>query len=143
MPRLVLAALALVLPGCHGGGDAVPPPAYGSATCASCQAVIATPRHAAQLVRADGTVLSFDAPVCLFRALHAEAAPPRAVRFHGDGEAWIAASDAWFASLPDTATPHGAGWVAFPSFAAAQDAVVQAGSGEILAFEQARDRLAQ
>jgi len=142
MPRLVALALMLLALGCQrGGGDALPPPVYGTATCASCQNVIAAPRHAAQLQRADGTVLSFDAPVCLFRALHTENAP-RVVRFHGEGDAWIAAADAWFASFPDDAAPHG-GWAAFPSFAAAQDAVTQAGRGEILAFDQARDRLGQ
>ncbi len=142
--RFTLVALALLVVGCsRPAGDDFAAPAYGSATCASCQAVIAAPRHAAQLRRGDGTVLSFDAPVCLFRALRAEPAAPRDIRFHGDGDTWIVADDAWFASLPGAATPHGAGWVAFPSFAAAQDAVARAGSGEILAFEQARERLAR
>ncbi|MCW5954730.1 MAG: hypothetical protein KIT69_20950, partial [Propionibacteriaceae bacterium] len=72
-----------------------------------------------------------------------ESAPPRAIRFHGPDEAWIAADDAWFAALPGAETPHGAGWTAFASFGAAQDAVAQAGSGEILAFAQARERLGQ
>ena len=143
MSRLAPLLLALLLGCTRTASDDIPPPAYGSATCATCQAVIAAPRHAAQLVRADGTVRSFDAPVCLFRALRTEAAAPRAIRFHGPGEQWIAANDAWFAALPSETTPHGSGWSAFPSFGAAQDAVAQAGSGEILAFDQARQRLGQ
>lgn len=144
MTRTLGLVLALLVAGCsREATDTVPPPAYGSATCAACQAVIAAPRHAAQLVRADGTVLSFDEPVCLFRALRAERTAPRAVRFHGAGDAWIAAGDAWFAKLPGPGTPHDTGWTAFPSFGAAQDAVAQAGSGEILAYEQARERLGQ
>jgi nitrous oxide reductase accessory protein NosL len=134
----------LLLLGCSRSDDALPQPAWGSATCAGCAAVIGERRHAAQLQRADGTVLSFDDPACLLRALRAEAHPPRAVRFHGpaDGE-WIDASVAWFAKVPGQATPHGENWAAFPSFAAAQDAVAQAGSGEILPFDQARQRVGQ
>jgi len=41
---------------------------------------------------------------------------------------------------PATAA-HGSGWAAYPSFAAAQEAVTVAGSGEILSFEQAKDTL--
>ncbi len=143
MSRFAIVALALLLAGCSRGGDANAPPVYGTTTCAACQSVIAAPRQAAQLVRADGTVLSFDEPACLFRALRAESTAPRAIRFHGEGDAWIAAGEAWFAALPGASTPHGTGWTAFPSFAAAQDAVAQAGSGEILAFDQARGRLGQ
>lgn len=143
MPRLVL-ALALLLAGCTSGGDSLPEPAFGTATCAGCGAVIAAPRHAAQYQRADGTVQAFDDPGCLFRALRAEIQPPRAIRFHGAGDGeWIEASTAWFALVPGQTTPHGDNWAAYPSFAAAQDAVAQAGGGEILPFEQARLRVGQ
>ena len=143
MLRLILLVMALAASGCsRQAGVDVAAPAYGTDKCATCQAVIATPRHAAQIVRADGTVISFDTPACLFRALRAESAAPRAIRFHGAGEEWIASGDAWFAAIP-TGPAHGGGWAAFPSFAAAQDAVAQAGSGEILAFDQARERLGQ
>lgn len=144
MTRTAGLLLALLAVGCsRGATDPLPPPLYGSAACAACQAVVAAPRHAAQLRRVDGTVLAFDEPACLFRALRVEAAPPRLIRFHGPDDDWIAAGDAWFANLPGSGTPHGTGWTAFASFGAAQDAVAQAGSGEILAFEQARERLGQ
>lgn len=143
MIRLVI-VLALVLAGCTRGGDPLPEPAFGSATCVTCNAVIVAPRHAAQFQRADGMVLSFDDPACLFRALRAEVQAPGAIRFHGpaDGE-WIEASAAWFATVPGQTTPHGENWAAYPSFAAAQDAVAQAGGGEILPFDQARQRVGQ
>lgn len=139
-PLLAL-ALALLLAACERDAPSLPEPDYAAATCAQCRERITAPRHAAQLQRADGTVLSFDAPVCLFRALSAETAAPRAIRFHGAGESWIAADEAWFAALPPGADVPKEGWTAFPSFAAAQDAVAQAGSGEILPFAQVRERI--
>lgn len=140
--RRGLALLFLLLVGCSRGGEALPEPTWGSAICAGCGAVIGAPRHAAQLQRADGAVQSFDDPGCLFRALAAAQQAPRAIRFHGPGaDEWIDSSAAWFAKLPGHHTPHGDGWSAFASFAAAQDAVAQAGSGEILPFAEARQRL--
>ena len=142
MPRGLPTLLLLVLLGCQRGGDALPAPAWGSATCTGCAAVIAGHRHAAQLQRADGAVQSFDDPACLFRVLAADGQTPRAIRFHGPGaDEWIEASAVWFAKVPGQTTPHGDGWAAFPSFAAAQDAVAAAGSGEILPFDQARQRI--
>ncbi len=135
-------ALAIALAGCQPGAEPLPTPDYGSAACATCQATITASRFAAQLQRADGTLLSFDDPACLFVALRSEAAAPRQVRFHDAGaDDWIDADAAWFARVPGQATPHTDGWVAYPSFAAAQDAVAAAGSGEILPFAQARERI--
>lgn len=143
MSRLVI-ALALLVAGCTRGGEPLPEPAWGSATCAGCSAVVGAPRHAAQWRLADGSVQVFDDPACLFRALRAAPSAPSAVRFHGPGEGeWIDASAAWFAKLPNQPTPHGDGWAAFASFAAAQDAVAQAGGGEILPYDQARQRIGQ
>jgi hypothetical protein len=86
-------------------------------------------------------VRSFDDPACLFDALRAEAAAPTAIRFRAhDGSGWLAGAGAWFARSPATAA-HGSGWAAYPSFAAAQDAVASGGSGEILSFDQARNTL--
>lgn len=143
MTRLAI-ALTLLVAGCTRGGEPLPEPDYGTATCATCDAVIAAPRHAAQMRRAGGAALSFDDPVCLFRALRAEPQAPSAVRFHGPGEdEWIDAAAAWFATVPGQTTPHGGNWAAYPSFAAAQDAVAQAGGGEILPYDQARQRVGQ
>ncbi len=117
-------------------------PAIGTDTCDSCDAIIAAPRFAAQLQRADGSIVSFDDPACLLRALAASAEPPRAVRFHTErADGWVESSEAWFAQIPGQATPHGDGWLAFSSFASAQDAVAGAGGGEILPYDQLRQRL--
>jgi len=141
-PPFLTLALAIALAGCQRGAEPLPAPDYGSAACAICQATISAPRFAAQLQRADGTVLSFDDPACLFVALRSEAAAPRQVRFHdASADGWIDADAAWFARVPGQATPHTDGWVAYPSFAAAQDAVAAGGSGEILPFAQARERI--
>src|SRR3954447_16313021 len=100
MLRLILLVTALAAIGCsRQAAIDIAAPAYGTDKCATCQAVIATPRHVAQIARADGTVLAFDTPGCLFRALRAESAAPGAIRFHGAGEEWIAAADAWFAAI--------------------------------------------
>jgi len=140
IPRLFV-AVALALAACQRDGAELSAPAYGVATCAACAAVVDDPRFAAQYRLADGAVKSFDDPACLFDALRAESRPPDAVRFHAfDGEAWIGASEAWFARTPATAS-HGSGWAAYPSFAAAQEAVTAGGGGEIVSFEQAKTRL--
>ena len=136
--------LALLLAGCSRGGEPLTEPAWGTATCAQCRSAIGDRRHAAQMRLADGTTVAFDDPSCLFRALASTTAAPPVIRFHGPGaEEWIEASAAWFAKVPGQPTPHGDGWAAYPSFAAAQDAVALAGGGEILPFDQARGRLGQ
>jgi hypothetical protein len=119
-------------------------PAVGTDTCDSCSAVIAAPRFAAQLQRADGSIVSFDDPACLLRALAASADPPRAVRFHTErDDGWVESGEVWFARVPGQTTPRGDGWLAFSSFASAQDVVAAAGGGEILPYDQLRQRLAR
>jgi hypothetical protein len=105
--------------------------------------VIEVPSFAAQYRLPDGVVKSFDDPACLIGALRAEPAEPALIRFHDhDRDAWLAPGATWFARTAVTA-PHGSGWAAYASFAAAQDAVATAGSGEILPFDQAKDRLSR
>lgn len=138
--RMHLLALAIALSACQRGGGDMRDPAYGSATCAACGGGINAARFAAQyrLPDAVGTVKSFDDPACLFEALRSEPTAPTVIRFRAyDDTGWLAAADMWFARTPATAA-HGSGWAAYPSFAAAQEAVTVAGSGEILSFEQAK-----
>jgi hypothetical protein len=136
--RMTVAFLLLALVGCQRGGSDMPEPAYGSAKCSACGALIDDPHFAAQYRVADRTVKSFDDPACLFDGLRAESVAPSAIRFRAhDGSGWLAGDGAWFARSPST-TAHGSGWAAYPSFAAAQDAVASAGSGEILSFDQAK-----
>lgn len=138
---LCLALLALTLLGCRNQGADIAAPAYGEARCATCRGVITDAHFAAQYRLPDGSVQSFDDPACLFEALRGGGAAPNLIRFHDHGtDSWIDGPTAWFARTPAT-TAHGSGWAAYPSFAAAQDAVTAAGSGEILSFEQARATL--
>jgi len=139
--RRLFVAGALALAACQREGGDLPAPAFGTATCAACGSVIDDPRFAAQYRLAEGTVKSFDDPACLFDALRSEARAPDAVRFHTyTADSWVGPSEVWFARTPST-TAHGSGWAAYPSFAAAQEAVTAAGSGEIASFEQAKTRL--
>src|SRR5262249_28898684 len=133
--RLHVLALAVALAACRSGGD-MRDPTYGTQTCAACGGVINAARSAAQyrLPDAPATVKSFDDPACLFDTLRGEPAAPTAFRFRAyDDTGWLAAKDTWFARTPATAG-QGSGWAAYPSFAAAQEAVTAAGSGEILSF---------
>lgn len=141
LARMAVAWLLLALLGCQRGGGGMPEPAYGSAKCAGCGALIDDPVFAAQYRLADGTVKSFDDPACLFDALRTESGPPGPIRFRAhDGSGWLAGESAWFARSPSTLA-HGSGWAAYPSFAAAQDAVASGGSGEILSGDQAKSTL--
>lgn len=141
LARMTVACLLLALVGCQHGSSDMAEPAYGSAKCAACGALIDDPHFAAQYRLADGTVKSFDDPACLFDALRTESAAPSAIRFYAhDGSDWLAAQGAWFARAPSTAA-HGSGWATHPSFASAQDAVASGGSGEILSFDQAKSTL--
>ncbi len=146
----VLASLVGVLPvlaltACQRSPTAQPADIqYGRATCTECQATIADPRFAAQYVSRDGAAKTFDDAGCLMRALRREGDAPRDVYFHDhDSDAWLRADQAWLARTPKTRSPRGYGWAAYASFAAAQNAVTSAGSGEILRYAEAKQRIAQ
>jgi hypothetical protein len=137
----LLGFAALTVGACRQAPTGLPAPAYGTATCATCGAVIGEARFAAQFQAADGAVRSFDDPACLFEAMRAESAAPRAIRFRDhERDAWIEPHAVWFARTPATAA-HGSGWAAYASFGAAQEAVTAAGSGDILSFDQASAQL--
>jgi hypothetical protein len=141
LTRVTVSLVLLAIPGCQRGDSEMPDPVDGSTTCAACGALIDDPHFAAQYRLADGTVTSFDDPACLFDALRGESTSPTTLRFRAHHDSgWLAAQGAWFARSPSTAA-HGSGWAAYPSFAAAQDAVASGGSGEILSFDQAKSTL--
>ena len=144
-PRLAIVRLTAIVCtavaiGCERSAD-LPSPRYGSETCAVCTAAIGDPRFSAQYQSSAGAVKSFDDPACLFAALETETDKPTAIRFHAyDRDSWLAPGDVWFARTPATAA-HGSGWAAYSSFAAAQDAVSAAGSGELVSFDEAKARV--
>jgi hypothetical protein len=117
---------------------------YGKDNCSRCGNVIQDARFAAQYSLSDGTVKKFDDPGCLIRSLTAEATAPSTVRLHVyAGDTWLDASEAWLARTPRIVSPRGYGWAAYPTFGAAQEAVTDAGDGELLRFEDAREKIAQ
>lgn len=133
--------LALWAAACERGPASLPEPQYGIDRCAHCARVIGDPRPSAQYRTAAGEVKSFDDPACLFEALRAESDPPSAIRFHAhDADQWLAPAQVWFAR-PATPPESGSGWVVYPSFAAAQDAVTSAGGGMLMSFDEAKVRL--
>jgi hypothetical protein len=143
--RAVVACLALaLLGGCRGDGPKVEPIAYGEATCARCQSQIREPAFAAQTRSSGGQVKVFDDPGCLIVSLRDAAEAPRHVLFHHyASDEWIAGGDAWFANTANTKSPQNYGWAAFSTFGEAQDAVTTAGGGEILPFDQLKQRLSK
>jgi copper chaperone NosL len=141
---LFAVATFVLLSACPGDAPKVEPIAYGEATCARCQSVIRDPAFAAQLRSSEGRLKLFDDPGCLILSLR-DAGAPQHILFHHSGGAdkWIAGGEAWFASTPKTKSPQNYGWAAFSDFGEAQDAVSTAGGGEILPFEQLKERLSK
>ena len=141
---LLVAAALFVLSGCQREAPKIEPIAYGSATCARCESVIRDPAFAAQSRYAGGRVKVFDDPGCLVKSLADESEPPRHMFFRDHtAEKWLASGEVWFASTAKAASPQKYGWAAFSDFGAAQDAVGRAGGGEILQFEQLKQRLSK
>jgi len=133
-------AVLLAAVACQGGEQAQPI-VYGEQRCDQCGQVIADRRFAAQFRGGDGAWHAFDDPGCLFAALH-ETPAASAFFFHDhDGEGWISSEDLYLVRIPGGQSPRGHGWFALANFSAAQDAVTSAGSGEVLRFADAREKL--
>ncbi len=140
---VVAVLIGTLTSGCQRDTPQPAPLPSGQAACAECQSVIHEPRFAAQYQVGDEAPRFFDDPGCLIRALRREASPPKAVYFRDhDSERWLPAAEVWFARTPQSKSPHGYGWAAFADFAAAQNAVTSAGGGEILQYDEARQRIA-
>lgn len=144
--RLLSVALAAaMMSACQQG----PPPKpvdidFGRDICGTCDDVIKERRDAAEYIMAGNVVKKFDDPGCLFRALRNEPNPPTVAYFqHVDKEQWVSDKDVWLTTTPKVETTQGYNWVAYGSFAEAQDAVAAAGGGQILPFAQAKDRIAR
>ncbi len=139
---LAICLTVVALAACNRDTTVSTAPTADGALCAACNGAINDERFAGQYRLSDGTVKSFDDPVCLFRSLRDEYGEPLVIRFRDYGsDRWLPADQTWFARTDGTKSPKGAGWAAYASFAAAQDAVTSAGSGEILSYEQAAKKI--
>jgi|MudIll2142460700_1097286.scaffolds.fasta_scaffold202867_2 hypothetical protein len=141
---LVSALAILTAAGCE------PPPIqpttikYDEDVCAECQEAIRDRRFAAQYALPGGMVKKFDDPGCLVRAFRSEPVAPKAAHFQDFlKDRWLHDKEAWFAPAPKGESPHGYGWAVYGSFGDAQDAVTTGAGGQILPFEQAKDRIAR
>jgi len=111
----VLAALVIAVVAIVRGGTAIPdevqPIAWHHQACAHCGMLVAEPAHAAQLITADGDVLSYDDPGCALRHL-AERRPSihRLWFHHGTEDRWLAADQVGFRT--GATTPMGSGLIA-------------------------------
>lgn len=140
---ILLVLPALVIACQQGGTGGQAKIKYGHQLCSKCGNTIDEARFAAQYELPNGQVKVFDDPGCLFRAFSKERVAPSSVHFRDHGsDGWLPADKAWFAWTPQTRSPRGYGWAAYASFGDAQNAVTSAGGGEILHFEQAKERVA-
>lgn len=89
------------------------PIVWDGEVCGHCKMHVGDPRFAAQLQTADGIVLSFDDPGCLFEYLAANDAERHALYFRNhEGDGWLVESEAAFVSVADS--PMGYGIAAVP-----------------------------
>ncbi len=143
-PLAAIVSLATIV-GCESTPP-VPPTAidYGEDVCAECQGTIRDRRFAAEYTLPGEIVRKFDDPGCLVRGLRGEPVTPKAVHFQDfRTDRWLTAKEAWFAPAPKGETPRGYGWAVYGSFGDAQDAVTTGGGGQILPFDQAKERIAR
>jgi hypothetical protein len=141
--RQAILLLLLAVSACQrDGGESFQEPQYGTDKCAECGSTVQDPNFAAFYELRQGARKVFDDPGCLFRSLRAETGRPAESFFHEHaGTRWLSGSGVSFAKTPATQSPQGYGWAAFGSFGDAQTAVTSAGTGEILSFAQAKEKV--
>ena len=86
------------------------PVAWDREVCSYCRMHVGEPRHAVQLVTADGTVRNFDDVGCALQYLAAHRPDVHRLWFHGEGTAWIPADRVGFVAT--AVTPMGFGLLA-------------------------------
>jgi hypothetical protein len=115
---VVLAILGAAIAGVIAivrGGTAIPDGVqaieWNRQPCAHCQMLVGDPRHAAQLITADGDVLSFDDPGCALRYLEQHHPTVHRLWFHhATAERWIPVDHVGF--VVGGTTPMGSGLLA-------------------------------
>lgn len=108
---LAIAGIAWIVRGSDAVPDTVQPIEWNHQPCAHCQMLLGEPHYAAQLITADGDVLSFDDPGCAIRFI-AEHDPEvhRLWFHHGTDDRWVPSDRVMFAT--GGRTPMGSGLVA-------------------------------
>ena len=100
----------VVLP--EGPADVV----WDSEVCGHCKMHVGDPRFAAQLQAADGQVLNFDDPGCLFDYLASHETPIHALYFRNhEADGWLSEAEVGFITVEDS--PMGYGLAAVPKAA--------------------------
>jgi len=121
MPWIKLVVLGLLVGSIAGvvvvvrGGTTIPdevqPIEWNRQPCAHCQMLVGEPRHAAQLITADGDVLAFDDPGCALRYLEQRRPDVHRLWFHhGTSDRWVPSERVGF-TVGGT-TPMGSGLLA-------------------------------
>jgi len=124
-----LAALGVAVAYLQRAPEGPQPVAWNREVCAHCRMHVSEPAYAAQLHLADGQVLSFDDPGCLFAWERAHKDPVRARWFHLRTERWAGDRDVRFVHAEPTPMGYGL-------------AATDADAPDALTLEQARARLA-
>jgi copper chaperone NosL len=125
---LLVAGFAWAVVRSQAPPDGPRPVVWDRQSCAECGMSVSDPRFACQLQTADGDVLDFDDPGCLFRHLSKESAPVRAIYFHAFGEdRWLARDEVGFVAVPNSPMGYDL-------------AAVASGRADAIDFETARAR---
>ena len=90
--------------------DAPVPIPWDREPCAHCHMQIGEPRHAVQLVTAEGQVVDFDDVGCALAYLKAHNPVVHRLWFHGEGEQWLGTDVVGF--VKTDLTPMGSGLLA-------------------------------
>ncbi len=109
LPRrtVLAAAIALGLVACEAGLDRAQNPTWGKQPCDHCAMLVTEPKPAAQLVSAKGERLYFDDVGCMV-AWVAEKGEPKHMWVRApEGEGWVEAKTARFASGVRTPMDYG------------------------------------
>jgi len=96
----VVVAAAWIIGRSEGLPDGPEPVVWNRTQCAECRMSVSDRAYAAQLQTADGRVLDFDDPGCLFRYELHDTGPVHAIWFHHvREERWLSAAETGFIAI--------------------------------------------
>jgi copper chaperone NosL len=110
--RIALLVLVLALGAACGRSEGPVPVVFDRTPCAHCGMLVSDPRFAAQLHTADGEVLDFDDPGCLFAWRAAHPGEPHGVWYHHVREdRWLGEAEVAFIAVDESPMGFGIGAV--------------------------------